>query len=150
MPRLKPGRDYIGISVAFWCTDGAGRFLFQKRGEGVRDEPGKWDLGGGQLEFDENLQAGVLRELNEEYGCSGEIIAQLPAHDWIGGEGLSRRHWLIVPFIIKVDPSKIIVRETDKIAEVRWCAFNEAPSPLHSGTCASLELCKSHLEQHLR
>ena len=76
---MKPGADFIGVSVSFYCNDGQGRFLFSKRSIRCRDEHGHWEPGGGRLEFGETPAEGVMRELQEEYGCTGEIQEALPA-----------------------------------------------------------------------
>jgi 8-oxo-dGTP pyrophosphatase MutT (NUDIX family) len=53
---LKRGVDYIGTTVSFIVHDGKGRVLLQKRSQNCRDERGKWDIGGGAVEFGENSQ----------------------------------------------------------------------------------------------
>ncbi len=60
---LKPGVDYIGVTTSFYCNDGKGNFLLHKRSKNTRDENGRWDPGGGQLEFGEKPEKGVLREV---------------------------------------------------------------------------------------
>ena len=101
--QLKSGIDYIGITTPFYCNDGKGTFVFNKRSHNARDEHGKWDLGGGQLHFGENLQEAVLREVKEEYGCEGDIQEQLPAHSIFRNLNGHDTHWLAIPFFVKVD-----------------------------------------------
>ena len=48
---LKRGVDYIGVTVNFLVHDGNGRILLQKRSKQCRDEQGRWDIGGGAVEF---------------------------------------------------------------------------------------------------
>lgn len=47
------GIDHIGVSVSFIIHDGNGNIMLHKRGQQARDEQGRWDVGGGALEFDE-------------------------------------------------------------------------------------------------
>lgn len=63
----------VKVCVAFFAHDGEGNFAFHKRGKGARNHVGEWDCGGGSLEWGEDPSVAVLRELKEEYGCSGVI-----------------------------------------------------------------------------
>ena len=54
---LKRGIDYIGVTVVFYCHDGAGRLLLHKRSVACRDEQGRWDVGGGSMEFGETFES---------------------------------------------------------------------------------------------
>ena len=71
---LKRGVDQIGVTVNFLVHDGNGRILLQKRSQQCRDEQGRWDIGGGAVEFGESLDDAVLRELREELNVT-------PLHD---------------------------------------------------------------------
>lgn len=53
---MKRGIDYIGNSVVYFCHDGKGNFVMAKRSANARDEHGKWDIGGGGLEFGEKVE----------------------------------------------------------------------------------------------
>jgi ADP-ribose pyrophosphatase YjhB (NUDIX family) len=53
-----------------------GALLLVRRAEGML-EGGKWGLPGGFLERDETLAQGTLRELREETGWEGEVVALL-------------------------------------------------------------------------
>jgi len=128
---MKPGTDYTGVTTAFYCTDGSGRFLFHKRSESCRDEHGKWDCGGGKLEFGCSLKENVLREVQEEYGCPGKILKQLPAHsmhrEWKG----KALHWVAISFIVLIKASEARNNEPEKICEIGWFELDNLPSPLH-------------------
>lgn len=63
------GIDYIGITCVFFCHDGEENILLHQRSEKCKDEQGNWDCGGGALEFGEEFEEGVRREIKEEYGC---------------------------------------------------------------------------------
>jgi hypothetical protein len=53
---MEKGLDYTGISVVYFCHDGNGNFLMQKRGKNCRDENGRWDIGGGALEVEDSVK----------------------------------------------------------------------------------------------
>lgn len=145
---LKPGKDYTGISTSFYCHDGNGLFVMHKRSNKCRDEQGAWDFGGGRLEFGEDPKEGVLREVYEEYGVTGKIIKQLPAHSIIRNHQGTKTHWLTIPFLIKVDISKIINADPEKIAEIEFFNLDQLPQPLHQGAKLTLNKFKKHFEKY--
>src|SRR4051812_21604994 len=117
---MKPGIDYIGISTPFYCNDGQGNFLFHKRGKNSRDEQGKWDPGGGKLEFGLTLEENVLKEVLEEYNCKGIIQEALPAHTVLRELDGKKTHWLAIPFFVKVNREEVKNNEPEKIEELGW------------------------------
>lgn len=129
---LTPGIDFIGISTPFYCVDGKGHILLHKRSKNCRDEQGKWDIGAGQLHFGEAPEEGVLREVKEEYGCNGVIVASFPPHSVIRTQKSKKTHWLSIPFIVKVDPKEVRNNEPEKIDEIGWFTLLDLPKPLHS------------------
>ncbi len=64
---LKKGVDFIGITCVFYCHDGKGKLLLHKRSKNCRDEVGRWHVGGGSMEFGEDFEETVKREIKEEY-----------------------------------------------------------------------------------
>ena len=129
---MKPGIDFIGVSVSFFCHDGK-EFLLHKRSDKCRDEIGRWDFGGGQVEVGEKLESAVLREVKEEYGVTATIEKQLPAHSLLREEDSLKTHWLIITFIVKVDRKKVVNNDPEKIAELGWFGLDKLPEPLHKG-----------------
>ncbi len=130
---LRPGVDYIGVSTAFYCNDGNGRFVLHKRGDNARDEKGRWDFGSGQLDFGEEAEVGVLREVEEEWGVTGEIQEQLPAHSILREHDGNNTHWLVIPFFVKVDVNKARIMEPGKFTEMGLFILDDLPEPLHTG-----------------
>lgn len=129
---MKPGIDYIGITTPFYCVDGKGNIFLAKRSKMARDEHGSWDPGGGEVEFGEDLEEAVLREVKEEYGCTGKILEQVPAHSVIRVQGGVRTHWIASPFIVLVDPTKLKISEVHKFDDSGWFTLSNLPTPLHT------------------
>ena len=67
---LKKGVDFIGVTVVYFCHDGNGKFIMAKRSKNTRDEHGKWDIGGGGVEFGESVEKTLRKEIKEEYCTS--------------------------------------------------------------------------------
>lgn len=130
-----PGIDFPGITIVFFCHDGAGRFLMGKRSEHCRDEQGKWDIGAGRLELHDSVEHRLQTEIKEEYGTD--------AQEWIflGYRELHRTlktgeqtHWVGLDFAVVVDPKLVRVAEPEKIGEVKWFTSQDIPTDqlLHS------------------
>lgn len=85
------GIDFTGINVTFYCHDGAGSYLFHKRGINCRDEHGRWDCGGGGLKFNETLEDAVRREVREEFGTDALEI-EFMGFERSSANTMDRRH----------------------------------------------------------
>lgn len=142
------GIDYIGISTPFFCNDGKGNFLFHKRSRNCRDENGRWDAGSGKLDFGVGLEENVLREVEEEYGCRGEIQERLPTHDIFREHNGVKTHWVVVPFFIKVNPKEVKNNEPEKIDELGWFKLDNLPQPLHTGFQFTLSHSQEYFEKY--
>ena len=147
---MKPGVDYIGISTVFICHDGAGNFLLHKRSDKCRDEQRRWDFGGGQLRFGENLEECVLREVKEEYGVVGKIEKHFPAHSLLRENNGFKTHWLIVNFIVRVDRKKVEINNPEKMDEIGWFKINKLPRPLHSGAKFTIKKYKKIIFSYVK
>lgn len=136
---MRAGIDYIGISAVFYCHDGKGNFLLHQRSDKCRDEQGRWDFGGGQLRFGETPEAGVLREIQEEYGVRGKIERQFPAHSLLRHDRGKTTHWLINNFLVRVDRRQVRINDPEKMIKIGWFPLKRLPKPLHSGARLSLK-----------
>jgi 8-oxo-dGTP diphosphatase len=136
---MKIGNDYIGVTVCFVVHDGKKNFLLQKRSQNCRDEQGRWDNGGGALEFGEEWEEAVKREVFEELAAE---INFLDSFNSLRNENNSPSHWVAVVFAVKVDPRTVKINEPDKIDEIGWFTLDNLPSPLHSMNGHSLGAAK--------
>lgn len=130
---MKSGIDYVGIFIAGICHDGNGNVLFRKRGEGARDEQGKWDPGvGGALDHSETIEQCLIRESQEEISTkplSYEFLGMMEKFRILDG---ANTHWLGFYYKCLVDPQKVIIdgREAD---EMKWLPFSDYPKPMMIG-----------------
>ena len=145
---MTPGIDYTGVTVCFFCHDGAGNFLMARRSQKCRDEQGRWECGGGRLEFGEDPEEGVLREVREEYGCSGVIEERLHPRSIIREHKGRKTHWLALPYVIRVNPAAVRISEPEYIDEIGWFPLGGLPQPLHTGFAMQLEAYRPILQKY--
>lgn len=119
-----------------------------KRSKNTRDEQGAWDFGSGQLDFGQEIEESVLRELKEEYGCQGEIQEQLPTHSILREHEGKKTHWLAIPFFIKVSLTDIKNNEPDKIDEIDFFTLDRLPKPLHTGVAKTMKSYKEYFDKY--
>jgi ADP-ribose pyrophosphatase YjhB (NUDIX family) len=126
------GIDHIGVSVSFIIHDGNGNIMLHKRGQQARDEQGRWDVGGGALEFGESIDDAIRRELKEEFCVDAIDIEFLTAYEAHREHNGTPTHWIALLHAVKVDPSHVQNGEPHKIDEIGWFTSENLPSPLHS------------------
>lgn len=143
---MKPGVDYIGVSVGALILNEKGEVLLVKRSQNARNEKGKWEAPGGAVEFWETRETAVRREIMEELGVEVEIIKVLVTTDEILPE--YRQHWLPTTFLAKVkngQTAKIV--EPEKHDAIGWFAIGALPSPLSYITSLDIAEYQRHLQK---
>jgi len=124
---MKQGIDYIGVCVVYFCHDGQGNFVMNKRGENCRDEVGKWDIGGGALELGEKYEDRLKQEIKEEF------CADVLDYEFLGFRDMHRihqgvkTHWLALDFKVLVDKEKVKNGEPHKFDEIAWFTLDNMP-----------------------
>jgi ADP-ribose pyrophosphatase YjhB (NUDIX family) len=129
---LKRGIDHIGVTVNFFIHDGKGKILLQKRSKNCRDEQGCWDIGGGAIEFGEELEEAVAREVQEELCAIPKKIEFVQVYDAHRDNNGTQTHWVAINFAVLVNPKNVKIGEPHKIDEIGWFTKDNLPSPLHS------------------
>jgi 8-oxo-dGTP diphosphatase len=130
---MRKGIDYIGVSVIFFCHDGKGNVLLNKRSDKSRDEQGKWDPGGGSVNVGEKIMDTLKREIKEEYFTDivdSEFLGFRDVHRF-DKEG-NKTHWIALDFKILVDRKMVKNGVPDKHDQIGWFRLDNLPKPLHS------------------
>lgn len=142
---MQKGEDNIGVAVIYFCHDGKGNVLFNKRGENCRDEQNTWDIGGGGVEFGDTIEETLRKEIKEEY-CTDVLD-----YEFLGYRDVQRKnngkktHWIALDFKVLVDKEKAKNGEPHKFDAVEWFTMESLPLPLFSQLPIFLEKYKDKL-----
>jgi 8-oxo-dGTP diphosphatase len=144
--KREKGFDYPGVCVVYFCHDGKGDFVMAKRSKNTRDEHGKWDIGGGGLEFDEKVEENLKKEIKEEY-CVDVID-----YEFLGYRDVHRKHngkqthWVSLDFRVLVDPEKVKNGEPHKFDDIKWFTLDNLPNSMHSELPEFFKIYKNKLK----
>ena len=140
---MKPGIDYVGISVGAMIFNKKRELFLSKRSENATNERGCWEIPGGKVHFGETLQDAVKREIKEEHGIDIDLIEQFPAaNHFIPNE---KQHWVPTTFLAKIKKGqepKIV--EPDKCDAIGWFDLKNLPHPLSIITKIDLKVLKRY------
>ncbi len=142
---MKKGEDFTGVTIVYFCHDGNGNFLMNKRSANCRDEHGCWDQGGGGLEFGDTVENTIRKEVQEEY-CTDVINFEfLGYRDIHRTHNDKNTHWVALDFKVLVDKEKARNGEPHKFDEIGWFQINNLPENLHSQLPKFIEKYKGRL-----
>jgi 8-oxo-dGTP pyrophosphatase MutT (NUDIX family) len=143
---MQKGVDFIGVSVVYFCHDGKGNVFMAKRSQNARDEKGKWDIGGGGVEFGDTVVETLRKEIMEEY-CTEVLDYEFLGYRDVHRENDGKKtHWVTFDFKILVNREKAKNGEPHKFDEAEWFTLKNLPSPIHSQLPMFLEKYKDKLE----
>ncbi|MGK0188667.1 MAG: 8-oxo-dGTP diphosphatase [Verrucomicrobiales bacterium] len=97
--------------------DTAGRILVARRGSSM-SLAGKWEFPGGKVESGENPQAALVREIEEELGCTIAITTALTPTIFVARQTSIR----LIPFRCKIICGAPVACEH---SEIIWCNRHE-------------------------
>jgi 8-oxo-dGTP diphosphatase len=129
---MKKGLDYIGVTTVFFCHDGKGNVLLGLRSKNTRDEHGRWDIGGGGLEFGQTVEESLKREIKEEYNAETLKFVFLGYRDVRRIHDNKPTHWIALDYKVLIDPKNVKNNEPHKFDKVEWFAFDNLPELMHS------------------
>ena len=123
---MRAGHDYIGVGVGAMVFNQEGNVFLARRGPQASNEQGTWEFPGGKVSFGETLADAIVREFEEEYGMTIELIDLLGVNDHI----LEHEHWVAPTFIARFVAGPPTIREPDKCSAIGWFALPALPEPL--------------------
>lgn len=129
---------HIGVNL-FLLRDG--KLLLGQRKNCFGE--GDWGLPGGHLEFGENMQEGVRRELREETGLE---IGEMTFSNLVNGPS-GGKHYLQVGFIAHDVQDEPELKEPDRCAEWRWFSLAALPTNIF---VAHQKQVEAFLKEHVR
>ena len=147
---MKQGTDFIGVSVVYFCHDGKGNVVMAQRSQNARDEKGRWDIGGGAMEFSETVDSALKKEIFEEYNC------EVKSYEFLGFREVHREHegnkthWIALDFKVLVDATNLKTNEPHKFDAVKLFSYKDMireHSKIHSQLPEFLEKYKDKLFQ---
>ena len=118
----------VKVGVGVMVRNDRGEMLMGRRGPKAKNEPGKWNFPGGELEFGETLFECAKREANEEYGIEVEPFRLLKVIDHILPE--FDQHWvnpIVEARLVKGEPKMM---EPHKIDKIGWFSIEKIPGEL--------------------
>jgi len=136
---MQKGVDFTGVTVVYFCHDGEGNFVMNKRGQNCRDDRGTWDIGAGGLEWNDTVENTLRKEIMEEY-CTDVL-----GFEFLGYRDIHKKangilvHWIALDFKVVIDKEKVKNGEPHKFDEVKWFTLDELPEVLHSQLPVFLE-----------
>ena len=123
---MKPGKNFIGVGVGAVILNDVGEILLLLRKK--EPEKGTWSIPGGKVEFFEELEETIMREVGEELGVSIKLIKLLGVTDHIlKSEG---SHWVAPTYLAQIVSGSPKNMEPDKHADFKWFSLDKLPENL--------------------
>ena len=121
-----------------------------KRSQAARDEKGRWDIGGGGLDWGLTAEENVIKEVQEEYAATPLKVDFLGYRDVFRTlPDATQTHWLALDFAVLVDADDVMINEPHKFDDSGWFTLDKLPKPLHSQILDTFRKNKAILERVL-
>jgi 8-oxo-dGTP pyrophosphatase MutT (NUDIX family) len=122
--------EFVAAGVIPYCET-TGRYLFVRRSRGVK-EPGTWAGIGGEIDYDEDSELAVRREMWEEAGFRGEMDLELI----YTFTAKSFKYYNYIGRVVE----EFIPELNWENTHYKWIKPGEWPSPLHPGLLKVIKL----------
>lgn len=127
----EPLRAQVVVALGV-VRDAEGRVLAARRIDpSIPDAVGKWEFVGGKVEFGEDPEQTVVREVREESGLEVSVLRLLPkvfTNVWGSADGVAA-HVILLTYECKVERGELSQHlVTDEIGELRFVTKDELKS----------------------
>ena len=144
--KVSTGRDVIGVGAGALLLNDQNEVLLSQRGPLAKNERGKWEIPGGQIEFGETMEEGLKREVKEELGIEIEIVKMMEVYDHILPD--EHQHWVSPTFICRIVKGEPTIREPGKSDRIGWFSLSEAEKlPLSQVTAQDIKRLGKYLKE---
>ena len=110
---------FISAKAIVLRSDGA--ILALRRSQTCPRRPLSWDLPGGDIEFGEELEASIIREIKEEAGLTVQTVTLFDAVGFVAQDG---DYWVTVAYIARV-PQDTAVAISWEHDQFEWISREE-------------------------
>ncbi|MEA2879225.1 MAG: hypothetical protein QOF14_4421 [Hyphomicrobiales bacterium] len=123
---MDPSEYRLAVEANIFNADG--RLLLQKRGPKARDERGKYEGVGGEVEM-HDLHGCLRKEISEEIGAS--VVVNIDTLFEVRPvvfeeEGRGPQDWIVVSYLCRLVSGKPRAVDKNRTSEVRWFTIEEA------------------------
>lgn len=91
-------------------------------------EAGYWSIPGGRVDFLEQIEKTIKREIREELGVDSEIVSLLGITDHIIPE--KKTHWVSPCYLMRITKGVPRNVEPDKHVQIKWFPLDGLPENL--------------------
>lgn len=118
----------LTIVIALVCNDKGELLIAKRRDLDIPEADGKWEFLGGKIEFGEDPERAIVREVEEESGLIVQVVRLLPkilTNQWENKSG-DTIQVLILSYETKVIGGLLHTKDFDhKISELKFIALSE-------------------------
>ena len=120
------GKDFIGVGVGGVIINNNNEILLLLRN--VFPEKNLWSIPGGMVEFGEEIETALIREIEEELGAKVAIVQLLCVTNHILQS--KKTHWVSPAFLVKIISGNPLNRENKKHLDMKWFSLDKLPDNL--------------------
>lgn len=117
--------DYAAGGVVFRYAGGQLQILL------IKDRYGHWTLPKGHLDPGESNAQAALREIAEETGVGGRIVAPLASIDYQVFKKGELRDKTVAFFLVEAGSEPLVLPDDGEVQALEWCLPDEAERRIH-------------------
>lgn len=142
----KKGVDYIGVGCGALIVNKEKDVLLMQRGAKSKNRVGFWTQPGGTVEFGENIEDAIVREIKEELGIDIKLNDFLSVTDDIILE--ENQHWVAISYSAEILSGTPKSMEPEKIGDIEWFPLDKLPKGLAQNTIDSTTALRKILSRN--